>query len=65
MTCKFAKYKSYNGALREHAKLLKRRFKPKKNTINAWAKSLQKGGYATDSNYAKKLKGVIKYWGLK
>ncbi|MEO4049110.1 glucosaminidase domain-containing protein [Pseudomonas sp. CAU 1711] len=31
---------------------------------NFWADELQKRGYATDSQYAKKLKGIIKSWDL-
>lgn len=69
---KFRAYNSYDDSLEHHAKLLRNNYKPKntaskrKKNIKKWAKSLQKKGYATDSDYAEKLESIIFYtWYLK
>lgn len=37
----------------------------KKNTIDAWANSLAKNGYATDPNYASFIKDMVIFLKLK
>ena len=63
----FRKYDTAWISWREHSKLLQgsRYNKLKKHKCyKKWAKGLQKAGYATDKNYAKKLIGVIEKYGL-
>lgn len=68
----FRAYKSYEGSIKAHTKLLKNRYMPSQSSIKrngkieAWCNSLQKKGYATDSSYAKQLKSIIfDTWDLK
>lgn len=60
----FKVYKDYYSSIEDHAKILKK-YRPSSKSINAWANSLQKKGYATDPHYAKNIKNVISYWRLK
>lgn len=59
----FRKYNSYTESIEDHGRLLtKDRYTAKTQnatTVQEYAQALQDAGYATDSNYAKKLVSVI------
>lgn len=59
----FKKYNSYYESMLDHAKLLSspRYAKQLQNadSVEEFAKGIQKGGYATDPNYAEKLVSII------
>lgn len=69
---KGACYRAYANAdvcYKEHSEFLKRKhyealFKLKKTDYRAWAKGLQKAGYATDKNYPSKLIEIIERYKL-
>ncbi|WPD75762.1 glucosaminidase domain-containing protein [Dickeya fangzhongdai] len=65
---KFRAYQSSEDSLRDHASFLKgnKRYKDLFSSKNPmkWAEGLQAAGYATDPEYANKLKGVIMKFGL-
>ena len=62
-TAGFRKYNSYAESIEDHGLLLmKDRYTAKTQnatTVQEYAQALQDAGYATDSNYAKKLMSVI------
>jgi flagellar protein FlgJ len=64
VTAKFRAYDSYADAFKDHARLLSQNPRysqtvAKADTAADYARSLQKGGYATDPAYASKLTQVI------
>lgn len=65
---KFRAYRSYAESLEDHAAFLLKytRYIPVLNAKDAYeaADALQKAGYATDPNYAKQLKALIKSFNL-
>lgn len=66
VTAKFRAYDSYEDSFRDYAKLIKEspRYEQAESVAQsgsamAYASALQKAGYATDPEYAKKLSGAI------
>ncbi|UCU98755.1 flagellar assembly peptidoglycan hydrolase FlgJ [Acidovorax radicis] len=66
VTAKFRAYDSYEDSFRDYAKLItespryeKAQATAKTGSAVAYASALQKAGYATDPEYAKKLSGAI------
>ncbi len=64
MTAKFRAYDSYAEAFKDHSRLLSQNARysqtvAKADTAEGFAQGLQRGGYATDPAYAKKLTQVI------
>lgn len=66
VTAKFRAYDSYEDSFRDYAKLIndnprydKAQATAKTGSAVAYATALQKAGYATDPDYAKKLSGAI------
>jgi flagellar protein FlgJ len=66
VTAKFRAYDSYEDSFRDYAKLIKDNPRYEKaesvaqsGSAMAYASALQKAGYATDPEYAKKLSGAI------
>ena len=65
---KFCKFGSYRECFNKHGETLKQsryiRFVSDRKNADLWAEALQKGGYATASNYASMLKAVMKDYNL-
>ena len=66
MTAKFRAYDSYEDSFRDYARLItespryeKAQATAKNGSAVAYAAELQKAGYATDPEYARKLSGAI------
>jgi flagellar protein FlgJ len=66
VTAKFRAYDSYEDSFRDYARLIKESPRYEKaesvaqsGSAMAYASALQKAGYATDPEYAKKLSGAI------
>ena len=64
MTAKFRAYDSYEDSFRDYARLINEspryeKAREKVGSAVAYASELQKAGYATDPQYAKKLSGAI------
>lgn len=69
VVAKFRKYPSYLESLRDHSKFLltNARYKPAfayTQNPEQFARELQKAGYATDPDYAKKLISIMRTYGL-
>ena len=64
VTDKFRKYASFAESMADHAQFLLKnpRYAPcfKETSGMGWATALQKAGYATDPDYAKKLQDTIR-----
>lgn len=64
MMATFKKYKSYYDSMVDHANVLSlpryQTYLKSANTIEDFAAGIQKGGYATDPQYADKLVNIIK-----
>ena len=66
----FRKYNSVEESFRDHSIFLSERgrysflFELRKNDYKGWAKGLQKAGYATNKQYAKKLIELIRTYNL-
>ncbi|MBY0410801.1 MAG: glucosaminidase domain-containing protein, partial [Burkholderiaceae bacterium] len=63
-TAKFRAYDSYEDSFRDYARLINEspryeKAREKVGSAVAYASELQKAGYATDPEYAKKLSGAI------
>lgn len=66
----FRKYNSVEESFRDHSIFLSERgrysflFELRKNDYKGWAKGLQKAGYATNKQYAKKIIDIIRRYNL-